>query len=41
MANARVPLSVIQRISNHTTLSTLQRYLEVSEGQIAEAIAVI
>ena len=34
-------LSVIQRISGHTSLATLQRYLEVSEGQIGEAIAVI
>jgi integrase/recombinase XerD len=41
MANAGVPLSVIQRISGHSSLATLQRYLEVNEAQVGEAISAI
>jgi integrase/recombinase XerD len=39
LSNARVPLRVIQEISGHHTLTALQRYLEVSESQVEEAIA--
>ncbi len=41
MHNAGVPLRVIQRISGHSSLATLQRYLEISDEQIVEAVAVI
>ena len=39
LSNAGVPLRVIQEISGHQTLTALQRYLEVSEWQMEEAIA--
>lgn len=38
MHKAGVPLRVIQRISGHVRLKNLQRYLEVSREQVAEAI---
>ncbi len=41
MSNAGVPLRIIQSISGHTSLTTLQRYLEVTEQQIVSAGATI
>lgn len=41
MANAGVPLRVVQEISGHNDLGTLQRYLEVSPDQKRQAVAVI
>lgn len=41
MSAAGVPLRVIQEISGHRSLQALQRYLEVSEQQIENAIAVL
>lgn len=41
MHNEGVPLRVIQRISGHTSLATLQKYLEVNDGQVMDAIAVL
>lgn len=41
MHNAGVPLRVIQRISGHSSLATLQRYLEVSDDQVVDAVSVI
>lgn len=41
MHNEGVPLRVIQRISGHSSLATLQKYLEVNDGQIEDAIAVL
>ena len=41
MHNAGIPLRVIQRISGHSSLATLQRYLEISDEQIIEAVGVI
>jgi integrase/recombinase XerD len=39
LSNAGVPLRVIQEISGHETLSALQKYLEVMEQQVMDAIA--
>lgn len=39
LSNAGVPLRVIQEISGHETLTALQKYLEVSEQQVEDAIA--
>ncbi|NJK51671.1 MAG: site-specific integrase [Leptolyngbyaceae cyanobacterium SU_3_3] len=39
LSNAGVPLRVIQEISGHETLSALQKYLEVTEQQVEEAIS--
>ncbi|MBW4441827.1 MAG: site-specific integrase [Plectolyngbya sp. WJT66-NPBG17] len=39
MNNAGIPLSVIQRISGHKSLTELQRYLEVTEEDKSKAIA--
>lgn len=39
LSNAGVPLRVIQEISGHETLSALQKYLEVTEQQVVDAIA--
>lgn len=41
MHHAGIPLRVIQRISGHSSLSTLQRYLEVSDEDVLEAIKAI
>ena len=41
MHNAGVPLRVIQEISGHSSLETLQRYLEVTDQQIVDAVNVI
>lgn len=41
MHNAGVPLRVIQRISGHSSLATLQRYLEVSDDAVIEAVNII
>ena len=38
MHKAGVPLAAIQRISGHKTLSSLQRYLEVSDEDLLKAI---
>jgi len=38
LSNAGVPLRVIQEISGHQSLTALQKYLEVSEEQVASAI---
>jgi len=41
MSSAGIPLRVIQEISGHNDLGTLQRYLEVSPDQKKRAVAVI
>lgn len=41
MSASGVPLRVIQEISGHRSLQALQRYLEVTEGQIEGAIATL
>ena len=41
MSNGGVPLRHIQEISGHSSLASLQKYLEVSEEQKEEAIAVL
>jgi len=41
MHNAGVPLRVIQEISGHSSLETLQRYLEVTDQQISDAVKAI
>ena len=41
MSSAGIPLRVIQEISGHNDLGTLQRYLEVSPEQKRRAVAVI
>ncbi|MBW4523393.1 MAG: tyrosine-type recombinase/integrase [Scytolyngbya sp. HA4215-MV1] len=41
MSTAGVPLRVIQQVSGHRSLQALQRYLEVSEQQVASAVAAI
>ncbi len=41
MSSAGIPLRVIQEISGHNDLGTLQRYLEVSPEQKKSAVAVI
>jgi integrase/recombinase XerD len=38
LSSAGVPLRIIQRISGHESLSALQRYLEVTEEQVRNAI---
>jgi integrase/recombinase XerD len=39
MSSAGIPLRVIQEISGHNDLGTLQRYLEVSPEQKRRAVA--
>jgi len=39
LSNAGVPLRVIQEISGHASLASLQRYLEVQPEQVTGAIA--
>ncbi len=39
MSNAGIPLRVIQTISGHRSLATLQRYLEVSPDQVRGALS--
>lgn len=41
MSSAGIPLRVIQEISGHSDLGTLQRYLEVTAEQRRKAVAVI
>ena len=41
MSSAGIPLRVIQEISGHNDLGTLQRYLEVTPEQRRKAVAVI
>lgn len=41
MSSAGIPLRVIQEISGHNDLGTLQRYLEVTPEQKRSAVAVI
>jgi integrase/recombinase XerD len=41
MSSAGIPLRVIQEISGHNDLGTLQRYLEVSSEQRRKAVSVI
>ncbi len=41
LANAGIPLRIIQDISGHSDLRTLQRYLEVNQELKSKAIAVI
>ena len=41
MSSAGIPLRVIQEISGHNDLGTLQRYLEVSPEQKRRAVSVI
>ncbi len=41
MSSAGIPLRVIQEISGHNDLGTLQRYLEVSPEQKRNAVSVI
>jgi len=41
MSNANVPLRIIQDISGHKDLGTLQRYLEVDPVLKSKALAVI
>ncbi len=41
MHNAGIPLRVIQEISGHSSLETLQRYLEVTDQQILDAVKAI
>jgi integrase/recombinase XerD len=39
LPNESVPLRVIQEVSGYETLTALQKYLEVSEQQVEDAIA--
>lgn len=41
MHNGGVPLRVIQKISGHSSLATLQRYLEVSDEAVMEAVKLL
>ena len=41
MHNAGIPLRVIQEISGHSSLETLQRYLEVTDQQVIDAVKAI
>lgn len=41
MSTFGVPLRVIQEISGHRSLQALQRYLEVTEGQVEGAISTL
>jgi integrase/recombinase XerD len=41
MSDTGIPLRVIQEISGHRTLDELQKYLEVKESQVTEAIATL
>lgn len=41
MHSAGIPLNVIRKISGHTTISSLQEYLDVTEEQIFEAIMIL
>ena len=41
MSNRNVPIRVIQEISGHSSLTALQRYLEVQPQQVTAAIALL
>jgi integrase/recombinase XerD len=41
MSSAAIPLRVIQEISGHNDLGTLQRYLEVTPEQRRKSVAAI
>ena len=41
MSNANVPLPVIQKVSGHSSLAALQRYLEVQPDQVVAAVALL
>jgi len=41
MSSAAIPLRVIQEMSGHNGLGTLQRYLEMTPEQRGQAVAVI
>jgi integrase/recombinase XerD len=41
MSNANVPLPVIQKVSGHSSLAALQRYLEVKPDQVVAAVALL
>jgi len=41
MSNANIPLRVIQEISGHQSLASLQRYLEVTPQQVSNAVAAL
>ena len=40
-SNNGVPLRVIQKISGHNSLEILQKYLEITDEQILEAVEAI
>ena len=41
MSNRNVPIRVIQQISGHSSLTALQRYLEVKPEQVTAAISLL
>ena len=41
MSNAGIPLRVIQQVSDHRTLTELQKYLEVSDAQVRGAVSAL
>lgn len=41
MSSAGIPLCIIQELSGHNNLGTLQRYLEVTSKQKRRAVAAI
>ena len=41
LSNKGVPLRVVQEVSGHSSLHTLQRYLEVRPEQVVEAISLL
>jgi Site-specific recombinase XerD len=41
MSNAGIPLRVIQEVSGHSSLTELQKYLEVTEAQVRGAVSAL